>query len=471
MKDHQKFQQICEKVFDARDENPNYLGNFIPDFINPMDTSNFPLARTVPMPEGHKYPSGLLQFGFRNIHCTGLGKLKASGNDYRIKGRKIRMKFILGTLNVRGSYSLNAQNDPEINIDTAGNLMEIPKYSHIPLPAGADPVKSTFSEEQQAAYLDQARKQRATLMKTSNGPELMSVYNEHNEQYNQAFLTNPEFREIWKADGVTAQMAADTSAALTNGAVINSKDKKYANHQTYNANAFKQQMNMAVATVMLDDTFDPYGENPPNPDTASFKAAMATLDFKKVVNDTGNHDSSTTEMTSDHVYESVKNHSGEMPTSTPDELNQIVMQGIQPAGNDEGMEISGWLIDEEDRRRIRRIIESGLRNRMDAANRQLDTLWQGGWDALIQDAEVQMELTVKNDGDRVRFVITDTQVELPPFDMHIDDSEWSGAAGEIARKRLSRAYFIRSLLHHQLVDKLKETLAASVIKAFNYAAG
>ena len=471
MKENQKINQICEKVLDARDDNPNFLGNFIPESITPTDTSAYPLARTVQMPQGHKYPSGLLQFSFRDIHCTGMKKLRTNLNDYRIKGRKIHMKFTLDALEIKGSYSLDAQNDPEISMDTAGNLMDTPRRAYIPLPAGADPAEPTLSDEQQAAYLDQAREQRSTLMNTPNGPELMSVYNEHNEQYNQAFLTNAQLRDVWKADGTTAQMAADTSDALKTGGVINPKDKKYANNQSYNANAFKQQMNIAVATVMLDENFDPYGSDPPNPNTPSYKAAMATINFKKAVNTTDNHDANTTEMTSDQVYSSIKKHTGGMPTSSNDELNRLLMQGIQPAGNDEGTEASGQVIDEEDRRRIRLIIESSLRNRMESANRQLDHLWQGVCDALVQDTEVQVVLTVKTGADRVEFEVTDVRIELPPFDMHIDDSQWSGPAGDIARKRLSRAYFIRSLLHHHLVDKLKETLTNSLTNALEYAAG
>lgn len=471
MNENQKFQQICEKILDARDDNPNFLGNFLPESITPMDTSAYPLARTVQMPQGHKYPSGLLRFSFRDIHCTGMKKLRTNMNDYRINGRKIHMKLTLDALDIKGSYSLDAQNDPEISMDTAGNLMDTSGRTHIPLPAGADPAESTFSDEQQAAYLDQAREQRAILMNTPNGPELMSLYNEHNEQYNQAFLTNAQLRDVWKADGTTAQMAADTSNALKTGGVINSKDKKYANNLSYNANAFKQQLNIAVATVMLDENFDPYGSDPPNPNTPSYKAAMATVNFKKAVNTTGNHDANTVEMTSDQVYSSVKNHTGGMPTSSNDELNRLIMQGIQPAGNDEGTEVSGQVIDEEDRRRIRLIIESSLRNRMELAGRQFDPLWQGGCNALIRGTEVLVELAVKTGTDRVEFEVTDLRIELPAFDMHIDDSQWSGPAGEIARKRLSRAHFIRSLIHHQLVDKLEKTFSSSIIKALEYAAG
>jgi hypothetical protein len=469
MKDH-KLHRICEIIFNDREDNPNYLGNFIPDTIETADTPPYPLAKTVQMPEGHTYKTGLLRLSFRDIHCTGAKKLRAGSGDYQVEEQKIRMKFTLDTLNLKGTYFIDTQNDPEISIDTAGNLMELPKHAHTPLPGGADPGESSFSDEQQAAYLDQAREQRATLMQTPNGPELMSVYNEHNEQYNQAFLTNEQLRDIWKANGVTAEMAADTSEALKNGTVINPHAKKYSNNETYNKNAFKQQMNVAVATLMLDEDFDPYGSDPPNPNTASYKAAMATVNFKKAVNTTGNNDTGITEVTSGDVYGIVKNHSGAMPTSTNEELNRLIAQGIQPAGNDEGTDTSGPVIDEEDRRRIRLIIESGLRNRMKSMNNVSEPLWQGDCSALIQGTEAQIELDIQSHEGRLQFQLADAQIELPVFDMHIDDSQWSGPAGEIARKRLSRAYFIRGLLHHQLADKLKEVISTSVVKAFEYAA-
>jgi hypothetical protein len=471
MKDNQELSQICTSVLEARDNNPYYLGEFIPECVNLKDTSAYPLARTVPMPSGYPYATGRLGFSFRDLRCAGVPNFRTSPDAYRIEGRKIYLKLTWDELHLQGNYFLDAQSDPEISLDTAGNLGETPAgNARVPLPAGADPVESSFSATQQAAYLDQARDHRARLMQTPNGPELMSIYNEHNEQYNLAFLTNAQLREVWKADGVTAQMAADTSEALQTGAVINPQNKKYANQQSYNANAFRQQMNIAVATVMLDEDFDPYGSDSPNPDTPSYKAAMAAVSFQKAVNCSGNHADQITEMTAAQVYANIQNHTGGLPAATHDEIDGIVMQGIQPAGNDAGTDAPGPALDEEDRRRIRLIIESALRSRAETSDRATDILWQGRCDACIRGTVAQMELTVQDQSDSLKFAVADLQIELPVFDLHIDDSQWSGAAGEIARDRLSRAYFIRSLLHHHLVDQLKEMLTASVRQAFERAA-
>lgn len=125
---------------------------------------------------------------------------------------------------------------------------------HKPAP-GAGDDSDPSSDNKQEIYLAQAREQRARLMDTPNGQKLMGLYNEHNEVYDEAFKNQALLRRHWKAEGATANMADDTHQAIKNNDVVNKKDKKYKNGLGYNANAFTQQLNVAVGTAMSESQF------------------------------------------------------------------------------------------------------------------------------------------------------------------------------------------------------------------------
>ena len=52
-------------------------------------------------------------------------------------------------------------------------------------------------------------------------------------------------------------------------------------------------------------------------------------------------------------------------------------------------------------------------------------------------------------------------IDLPAFDFEIDDSAWFADAGEIARQRLNRIQFIRTLLREAVVNALQKTALAA----------
>ncbi|MCP4220046.1 MAG: hypothetical protein GY765_35775 [bacterium] len=475
MKDKKEIMHTLRKLHEAGDS--NYIGKYIPGTVQLGDTQSYPLAGKVKMPDWHEYESGLLRFRFEDIRCDGIDSLDTDPTAIDVRDTTVRMSFKLGDLHLQGNYTLDARHDPKLDMDTAGNLHDLPAAG-TPLPAGEDILGGTLSPETQEKYKAQANKEKSNL-KDPNSQKLMTVYNEHNEQYNNAFLSNSELRKYWKGKGATAQMADHTSKALEDenrkSMPINSDEQKYPGYMggkiSYNENAFQQQLNVAVATVMLDKDFDPYGEQPPNPDTASFKAALATLNFKKAVNTTGNDKDKTAPMTADKVTQSVGVHSGEMPTSKPAELNASIMQGMGGGGSDEGNGPGGDVLEEEERRRVRFIIESAMRQRAAEAADTARPLWSGNCNASIRNAEANIELTVAKENGKLQVQSIQSDVQLPAFDIDIDDSQWQGEAGTIARKRLSKAYFIRSLLHNHITDKLRDIFSAAVGKALAGAVG
>lgn len=420
------------------------------------DTPSFPLALNVEMPEGHSSKNGHLSFSLRNFSCRGMEKFEMITPTDAFKDGHLHLVFSFNQLNIKGQYTIDSKYAPEIDLDTAGTTLELNANGYTVAAAGADPGTGAFSDDQKNAMLDQARDQRTRLMDTPNGQKLMEQYNTHNEVYNKAFQI-PLMRRHWKGDGTTAQMAGDTSSALkTDNSVINPKDKKYKNGLTYNANAFTQQLNVAVASVMTDPNFNIFN---PLSDNQYSQAGLSALSFGKAVNTTGNDKSNITELNSNDVYSTVNNHDGDIPNTSLDELQNVMSQGMGKAGADEEIK-PGWIVlDEEDRLNLRKFITGVMKEKEVEKNNIAQPLWKGKCTAILNKVEAKVDINAHD--------ISQTKVEvtLPSFDFELDDSAWTGKAAIVIRERLSQLYFIQTMLQEQIVDRIKETLYYSITKA------
>ncbi len=473
-----------QQVWETALNNTNIISQHLPDTIELGGTPACPLARAVEMPPDHEYETGLLSFRIVELQSLGTSRIEADSQQIEIDEDRMRLKFSLGPLTIEGCYALEAKYDPKITMDTAGDLMDLPTSATLPLAAGAeDEASSSVDEMTREEYLNNARRQRERLYQTKNGGTLMAQYDEHNEIYNEAFrgrddeqskLLASTLRDNWRAGGITSEMAKDTHEATNDDGnadtPINQASKRYTkadgSQMTYNQNAFTQQLNVAVSTAMQDPSFNLF--KPPDNDSKYTKAALTALTFGTTVGDsTGNSKDRITEMKRETVYQSVAEHSGETREATVADLQGALIQGMADGGAEEGSYPGTLVLDEADRLQVRRLIQGFIRAQATAAKMVTQLLWHGRCAAHIHQAEVEIELTGDTETNAPRVHVTKVHVILPAFDFDIDDSSWIGTAGCVARERLAEVYFIRSLLHDQIADRLKDAISTSLAKIFD----
>lgn len=412
-----------------------------------IDTPVFPLAMHVAMPQGHAFENGHLGFALRQFSLGGTQDMCLDLDKCRVEGSRLHLGLRFNAVQVHGTYDVSAQMAPVINMDIGGNMLELDDDAL--LVAGEDEAgpRAELPPDTKAAMLDQARDQRTTLNQSQSGSELMRTFNEHNEAYNNAFVILPSLRTNWYAKGATQEMALDTHVAVDQDTVINATDKRYGTDQvTYNANSFLQQTFVATACAQLSK----------GKDDQYYKAAIAALGFSKAVNTTGNDKNNTVSMNKSEVYQTVDTSNG-IPEVTHEEFRFFMNPGDE-GGGDAQDQPQDWIkLDEEDRRLIRKAQYLFARDLAQRAENKPQTLWQGACTATLENAEAQVELVWETQGGLP--TLHSTRVRLPGFSLDMDDTAWTGAAGDIARKRLSQIFFVRSLVHDQIETGFRRLIA------------
>lgn len=436
------------------------------------DTSEYPLAFHVGMPEGHPYPNGHIGFRFCRFAATGLPGMRLDTAKCSIDDHRIRLCMEWKEIVLTASYSINARKAPVIDLDTAGTLLEWGDQRDLLKTAGAPAGKApNLDPKEQTQFLDTARTQRTRLMDTPNGRQLMGIYNEHNEVYHEVFTNSEATRDTWVAGGATAQMARDTHEAVQDNGVVNSATKTYPGHVTYNANAFVQQLNICVNTAGADPNFDPWDPHAkPDPKSKYIKASLAALNFGKAVKTTGNDNRTVTPLTSEQVYTQMNSYTQAPPRTEIGELQNILSQGANGAGAEAATE-KGWLIlDEEQRKMVRRWIHLNIREKAERERTESSPLWEGGCTARFGPVFCTMDLLFPSEEGVAaagEAEIKCAELHVPVFELDVDDAAWTGPAADVARDRLARLYFVKSLIRHQVVSGISTMTTLAVKKAFN----
>lgn len=433
------------------------------------DTPAYPLARTVGMPEGHAYKTGAVSFRLQRLSLGGMSRLGAEGcAEEGAGGARVRLKFTLERLVLRGRYSLEVKPDPVISLDTGGNLLDLPPEALRPSAAGAEADSDAPLDPQKEEWLDQARDQRTRLSQTDNGQKLLGLYNQHNETYDEVFKSSPALPELWRAGGATRSMAADTSDALKTDGVVNSAGKTYDSDTgpvSYNSNAFSQQLNVAAACMWADADFDP-ATGPPK-GSKYVAAGKAALSFGKGVKTTTNNDKeNVNEMKPSEVHATVERHEGDLPPTSDREVTRLA--GEIGSGGAEADGDLGWtVVGEEDRRRLQYLYQTTMKHRAESANVSGRPLFRGRCRARVEGVEAVVELAVEDEGGGRRARLVSAQIQMPAFELDVDDSRWGGEVGRVARRRLERMYFIRSLLHDSITERLRGDLGRAAEMTYN----
>ncbi|MEV4921442.1 hypothetical protein [Streptomyces roseoverticillatus] len=408
------------------------------------DTPGYPLARTVEMPDSVGYPTGSL-----SIRLGGL-QVRAEGRPEAVAGQA--GAYRIPALVLTGRYALDARPDQIRDLDTAGNLRPLSEEAQQPtLPAASRaPVPH---EPPSPDVLDNWRKRadahRDKLMRSENGQQLLITYGQHNESYYDAF-DDPDdtygLRQLWSARGITRRMSERTYDTTDPGAALNSQEpvNRWQDPQTgvtYNGHAFNQQNNVATALgYMSEDATDPKKKE-------QYKAAaLETVNFAKVVGtDTGNTDKVTEPMPQSAVYKAIEEHTGELPTTTEEELARHMALADGTYALAEEDEPEDWLpLSPEQRAHIRGFGRNVYRLKAQRLPASTDTLHLGTCSARLED----IRITVDPAGE-------DAVVTLPSLALSIEDESWQGPVGEVARERLRTMRFVQELLRDAIAETVR----------------
>ncbi|GAA1304158.1 hypothetical protein [Saccharothrix xinjiangensis] len=389
---------------------------------------DLPLARTVEMPEHVGYPSGALSLRFAELTVEAEeppSAVPVSDGDRTI--------VALPPLVVRARYAIDARPDPVATVDAGGDLSVLPDQATAP--------RSADEPDAHPEWLENARNQHMELAQTSNGRSLLSTYDQHKDVYAELFdQSQSTFTDdIWTANGGTAQMAADTHEAVGTGeGVINDSAKTYPDPysgdlNSYNVNAFVRQNAVAVYTLALDPEDNPTQGK-------YYDAVQAVYGFAIAVNDTRNDKTSTTPMTRDDVYQAVADHSGEVSA----EAVRSRMAALLNPFSDDVWE--GW--DDDERDLIREFHRRARAGREALRAAAVPTaLFEGAGSGRVAGASA-----VTDASGAVR-------VELPHFEVVLDDTAWTGAAAGVARDRLNAAGFLADLVRDAVAERLRAAVA------------
>ncbi|MEV4506810.1 hypothetical protein [Streptomyces klenkii] len=414
------------------------------------DTPGYPLARTVEMPGTVGYPTGSLSIRFGALQVRADGAPEAvAGEDgtYRIPA-----------LVLTGRYALDARPDEIRDLDTAGNLRPLSEEARQPtLPAASraavphdPPDPDTLNK-----WRDRADAHRDKLMKCPNGQQLLIKYGQHNESYYDAF-NDPDdtygLVQLWRAEGVTRRMSeqtyttTDPGASLAGQSAVNDWTDPET-QVTYNGHAFKQQNSVATALSFM-------AEDAPDDDKKQqyTDAAKGTIDFAKVVNGTGNTDKSTTPMSQSDVYTAIKNQSGELPSTSDEELARHVALANGTYELTAEDEPEDWIpLSSEQRTHIRKFGRTAYRLKAQRRPAATDTLHWGACSARLDDVRVTV--------DAVR---GDAVVVLPSVALSIEDETWHGPVGEVARERLRTMRFVQELLRDAIAETVRHAVLTGI---------
>ncbi|KAA5831773.1 hypothetical protein ABT337_01200 [Saccharopolyspora hirsuta] len=279
---------------------------------------------------------------------------------------------------------------------------------------------------------------------------MLEDFGKHNEAFDKAFQEDEGLQKIWKDKGATKMMAEDTSKAVADGKIkVNDEKKKYpstaSGSLSYNGSAFVRQ------GVLFDALCD-LAEKHPKEKAKYEAAAKAVADFSGTVQkDTGNTSETTKPMTATEVYAVVEKHSGKAVSKSLDEWKALY--SAEPGTGGTAAVASGEApaqLAEPVRAALAQARRARALQRARERSERSSTLYRSACTARIEGTRVVV--AYGPDGELL------IEVELPVFDLEIDDSRWRGAVGEVARERPSRTHFVQSLVRDAVTDRLRRAV-------------
>ncbi|MFF4160898.1 hypothetical protein [Streptomyces sp. NPDC001678] len=396
------------------------------------DTAPFPLARTVAMPEEFGFPTGAISFHLTDLVLRATDVVHDGENGTRCD------------LELTGRHHITAVPDPVCEIDHGGNLDFLPTQALQPTEGGADPAETSPPDPRAPQWTEAARKERKRLETMSNGKKMLADYDKHNEIYDELFRQEAVVDQ-WRGQ-TTRDMCADTHQAVDKNTVINGKKYPDENDvdRSYNVHAFARQVMLATELDLLRQ------KKPTKKEQDKYhEAGKAMVHFGGRVKGTGNTDKKVTEMTREGVYAVVADPPpavADVPPPTAADMAQYSYQEPGDGGAAASLAPGPYTLGEEERALVRRIHLRAMRR----AAAQPDTtgrcLFSGAVSARIPGVRLVTEHGAA------------PRVELPVFDLDLDDAGWTGSAGDVARDRLRRTQFPQRLLHDAIRARLRRAV-------------
>ncbi|GGZ39810.1 hypothetical protein GCM10010387_37710 [Streptomyces inusitatus] len=412
------------------------------------DTPGYPLARTVELPDTVGHPTGSLSIRFGALQVSAEGRPEAvAGQEHTYR---------LPALVLTGRYALDTRPDEIRDLDTAGDLRPLSEEARRPtLPAASRAAAVTPDppdEETLRKWRDRADTHRDKLMRTEKGQQLLITYGQNNETFYGIFDSSSTLRKNWRRNGVTRRMSEHTYTNTDLGATgdgANAVNDWTDPDQgtTYNSHAFIQYVNVTSAL-----SFEMGFATAPEDQSTYGDALDAAQKFATAVNDTGNSGEQTTPLTHEQIYTSIEQHPGEVRATTPGELDRYVglVHGTYSAAPED--EPDEWFpLSEEHRERYRRFGKEAYEARAQEQPAATHTLHRGDCHARLDGVLITV--------DPAQAAAT---VTLPPLALHIDDADWRGPVGELARERLRTMRFVQELLRDAVAETLRHAALTGI---------
>jgi hypothetical protein len=430
---------------------PGALAATLPSHFEIAAAGPFPLAKHVPV--AGSAVGGALMIGFDRLS---FGPLAITGFERDPDGEDEgtgEFTVTLAPAQVQGHYELFALETPRIDLDTGGAVQPFAAIEAMQEAAAGDPAPADPGiTEKQYDQVMQANAQRTKLNQTANGRAALASYDQYNDAYNDVFNTNAALRQRWAGDGAVAEMSDHTSGALDSGAVINPPDKTFGTKgNTYNANAFAQQLNVWAACVSK------YQD-----------AAAAALKFSDPVGTTGNTKMQVNPMTGDQVFGAVNAAPPDAVAahllSAADEhpLHAPLMRIAQNSHDDSHLALlasHGMVLEPDEIESIQAIHAESLR--IDDPAQRLP-IAQGNCAAALDETRFRFRLTRQPDG-AITVKLAHSTLVLDQLDF--GSAPWTGEAGAVARERLESAAFLRGIIEDRLASQLTRLLRGLAARA------
>lgn len=337
----------------------------------------------------------------------------------------------------------------------------------------AEPLKAEKADDedpQKEEWLNQARKERDRLAESEIGQKLLLEYASHNEVYYKTFDL-PIVKQLWRQGDVTKQMAADTNGAVVNNTNINDhsyKNSETGEEMTYNENAFYQALMISQNAIYADEEFDPLSSDPPRPEYK--EAADAVFKFSDLVNQqTGNTKEQCVPMTREDVYEKVEGqYQDKILQNTIDTVNRtdkmlsaaryLYLKETNPehmlqAGTEP--DLSEYTPREQEM--LKRSLAAAIEERKKRMSPGKVLMCSAGKAAI---EGICAEFAGRNG--EIELV----KLEVPEFNLELDEKTLDGETGELIRERLPQMRILYALIYQRVYEKIRSSLLAAGRNAY-----
>ena len=423
----------------------------LPDAVKVGEMPSFPLAHSVKMPDGIGFPIGSLALRLNDLQVTSEGGFSSTLESVSIKSRHVYVCLCFTGARMTGTHTLEAKQMWDAGIDGAGTGLSFDENGRVRHPGGADTNKNP-------AWVQTAKEQRQNLLNNGgNGMTLMNSYADHRVALNDAFTDpmNYAFQRQWGVPSITA-MSGHTNDCMSETSKNINGNKKYDNQMTYNENALTQQLALGTVLVGMGGS---KSDGTPDPSCPYQQAAKAVVNFNASVlsNTKAKKTKDIPAQTNKSVYKTVAD--GKPATEVSLEQTHRYLNGEDIGGKSADGSSWSMMLDEEDRRFLRDFkAEHQLHQERLVAAKPI-VLFGGAASADLKEFYMYLEFSIPENG---LLTFSNGRVELDSFDLELDDSKWSQDLGNIAGKELSKARFIKSLLHDRVADALERELIDKV---------